>query len=293
MDPRSLLGLRDGADRSDVEAARRRLHRLLATHGAGAGELRRLVDAAADAVLSHRTADLSVDPHAVLGLRPGATPTDVRAAYRRLAAVVHPDRGGTDELFRAVVAAHDVLTGREPPRRHRRPRASERWSPPAPKPPYRAPAPEARPQPPRWRSWRDLAQHGATILAIVGAAVSAWALQPVAGAATVAIALVGARTVLRAAVEGVLRNVVVLLGSRVRVAAAVDPERFLEEACLEAPVGRSSQDDLYRAYARWCKGRGEPVAPWVFVERLRALGLLFIRSSAWEHGLWIGIVLRR
>ena len=38
------------------------------------------------------------DPHTVLGLKPGATLEDVKAAYHRLAKIYHPDRYATAEL---------------------------------------------------------------------------------------------------------------------------------------------------------------------------------------------------
>lgn len=46
----------------------------------------------------------------VLGLEPGASPAEVKSAYRRAARDSHPDRGGDAEEFRAVVAAYQVLS---------------------------------------------------------------------------------------------------------------------------------------------------------------------------------------
>lgn len=37
-----------------------------------------------------------VDPHALLGVEPGATPAEIRRAYRRRALEVHPDVASTD-----------------------------------------------------------------------------------------------------------------------------------------------------------------------------------------------------
>ncbi len=42
----------------------------------------------------------------VLGIEPDATPEEIKLAFRARAFATHPDRGGTDEAFRAVVAAH-------------------------------------------------------------------------------------------------------------------------------------------------------------------------------------------
>jgi DnaJ domain len=50
-----------------------------------------------------------MDPYAVLGLPPTATPDQVAAAYRRLAKEWHPDRGGGDERMAQINAAYDVL----------------------------------------------------------------------------------------------------------------------------------------------------------------------------------------
>ena len=53
-----------------------------------------------------------MDPHAVLGLPPGATPDRVTAAYRDLAKRWHPDRGGGAEAERRMAeinSAYDLL----------------------------------------------------------------------------------------------------------------------------------------------------------------------------------------
>jgi hypothetical protein len=52
-----------------------------------------------------------MDPYAVLGLRPDATPDEITAAYRRLAKEWHPDLAGTDAARTMVLinAAYDLL----------------------------------------------------------------------------------------------------------------------------------------------------------------------------------------
>jgi hypothetical protein len=52
-----------------------------------------------------------VDPFAVLGLQPGASPQETAAAYRRLAKRWHPDRAGAGAARRMaeINAAYDVL----------------------------------------------------------------------------------------------------------------------------------------------------------------------------------------
>jgi outer membrane protein assembly factor BamB len=53
--------------------------------------------------------DLPTDPHAVLGVAPGATYEQVRRAYRRAARANHPDVGGDPAVFVAVRMAFEAL----------------------------------------------------------------------------------------------------------------------------------------------------------------------------------------
>lgn len=48
----------------------------------------------------------------ILGLESGASEADIKAAYHRLIAGLHPDRGGSDYLAAQVNRARDVLLGR-------------------------------------------------------------------------------------------------------------------------------------------------------------------------------------
>lgn len=60
-----------------------------------------------------RTRDLA-RAHRLLQLRPGASAEDIRAAYRRLAAEMHPDRGGSDARLAALTEARDLLLSQHP-----------------------------------------------------------------------------------------------------------------------------------------------------------------------------------
>ena len=52
------------------------------------------------------------EAYQVLGLRPGASEADIRAAHHRLMRTAHPDSGGSDWLATRVNQARDVLLGR-------------------------------------------------------------------------------------------------------------------------------------------------------------------------------------
>jgi len=47
----------------------------------------------------------------ILGLKPGAGEVEIQAAYRRLMAAAHPDKGGSDWIAARLNQARDVLLG--------------------------------------------------------------------------------------------------------------------------------------------------------------------------------------
>jgi hypothetical protein len=51
------------------------------------------------------------EAYQVLGLQPGASEDDIRAAHRRLMQAAHPDHGGSDWLAARINQARDVLLG--------------------------------------------------------------------------------------------------------------------------------------------------------------------------------------
>lgn len=62
-----------------------------------------------------KKADKSTTPisaWSILGLEPGATHAELKAAYRRKALESHPDRGGDPTAFRAVIASYEKLNKR-------------------------------------------------------------------------------------------------------------------------------------------------------------------------------------
>ncbi len=50
----------------------------------------------------------------LLTVKPGASRTEVLAAHKRLVAMVHPDRGGTDARVHEANAARDLLLDEVP-----------------------------------------------------------------------------------------------------------------------------------------------------------------------------------
>ena len=51
-------------------------------------------------------------PYEVLGIQPGATKDEIRAAYKRAAMKHHPDRGGSPKAFQDVQEAYTALQDR-------------------------------------------------------------------------------------------------------------------------------------------------------------------------------------
>lgn len=58
----------------------------------------------------------------LLGVQPAASRDEIIAAHRRLAAMVHPDRGGTNDALREANAARDLLLDDVPPASEQQPK---------------------------------------------------------------------------------------------------------------------------------------------------------------------------
>jgi DnaJ homolog subfamily C member 19 len=56
-----------------------------------------------------------VKARGLLGVQASASREEIIAAHRRLAALVHPDRGGTNDALREANAARDALLAELPP----------------------------------------------------------------------------------------------------------------------------------------------------------------------------------
>lgn len=54
-----------------------------------------------------------MNPYEVLNINPDANDKDIKKAYRKLAAIHHPDRGGDPEYFKFIKRAYDILSDPE------------------------------------------------------------------------------------------------------------------------------------------------------------------------------------
>lgn len=61
-------------------------------------------------------AAVDAEPYEILGIKPGASFLEVKAAYRRAAGVSHPDKGGNAWLFRQVQQAFETIKAAQPAR---------------------------------------------------------------------------------------------------------------------------------------------------------------------------------
>jgi hypothetical protein len=307
MDARRLLGVGTDATPADIERARRRLRRQVGPEAGGTVELARAITMAARELLTGPVAEARLDPHELLGIRPGATPGEARLAYRRLARLVHPDRGGTEELFSLVEAAYQAVSRpragyhntfaesvwdpyhvrrRPPPPRYSRPRSPKPWV---------APPPERWSRPSRWQALLTVAVN-ATIVALVLVPALGLAALFVAAAGLLAVPpalglIAGSYLLFRRVARMVLFGLAQLRPSRLLPGS--EPERFLAECCFDSPTDRVAEDRLYEAYRDWCRRNSlTPAASWVFAQRLLTLGILRTDAAGWEEALWVGLRLR-
>ena len=76
----------------------------------------------------------------ILGVRPGSqSKEELKKTYRRLAFKHHPDKGGSEDHFKQITEAYEVLTGKR--RIRRRPPPPKPRPRPPPTPTYRRPPP--------------------------------------------------------------------------------------------------------------------------------------------------------
>ena len=50
------------------------------------------------------------DHYQILGIAKNATPDEIKKAYRRLASIHHPDKGGDTAEFQKIQVAYDILS---------------------------------------------------------------------------------------------------------------------------------------------------------------------------------------
>lgn len=75
--------------------------------------VREVLDAAKEAVSKIDVASQpQIDAYKVLGVKPSDSWDTIHQRYRDLSMQVHPDRGGTKELFEILKKAHDELEKR-------------------------------------------------------------------------------------------------------------------------------------------------------------------------------------
>ena len=79
--------------------------------GGGAGRGRRPGGARSSSSSSRASGMSRAEALEVLGLKPGASAAEIRAAHHRLMRASHPDAGGSDWLAARINQARDVLLG--------------------------------------------------------------------------------------------------------------------------------------------------------------------------------------
>lgn len=307
-----MLGVDPLATSAEVRSAHRRLAQHLRA-GKAPLALRRLVDDAAT-VASAGGREVAVpDAARVLDVAASSPPPRIKARYRHVARLCHPDLGGTDELFRVVGEAYGELAGRRSNSRRTAPSstagdARRTWSyqqawagmrverPPKPPPPgpYVAPPPERRIRPSRARAALDLAFNAGVLGGALACVFVLLALRQWWVVLPVAVFVVGSGSPARPFVHGMARAIIRLRSRPAQMSPGTgSPVLFLEQTCLDAPVGRVADEMLYELYVRWCMRRHRaPVSPWAFVEQLRSLGLLYVKATSWEGGVWVGLKVR-
>jgi DnaJ homolog subfamily C member 19 len=86
-------------------------NRWRATHSAGLGTSAGRAGTGGEASRARGAAMTRQEAYQVLGIAPGASEAEIRAAHHRLMRTAHPDTGGSDWLAARVNMARDVLLG--------------------------------------------------------------------------------------------------------------------------------------------------------------------------------------
>jgi DnaJ homolog subfamily C member 19 len=86
-------------------------NRWRATHSAGLGASAGRAGTGGEAPRARGAAMTRQEAYQVLGIAPGASEAEIRAAHHRLMRTAHPDTGGSDWLAARVNMARDVLLG--------------------------------------------------------------------------------------------------------------------------------------------------------------------------------------
>jgi len=61
----------------------------------------------------HKSSPKNKEYYELLEVNTDATPDQIKTAYRKKSLVVHPDKGGDPEAFKALTKAYNVISGKK------------------------------------------------------------------------------------------------------------------------------------------------------------------------------------